>query len=136
MSKVSMFEYATRNKLRFQSTRGALSVEQLWDTPLRSKDGFDLNAIAKGLNAGLKAATEESFVDSSKNPEQTRLETEFELVKYVIQTKLDEEQVAKERANNRAEKARLMEILAKKQDDKLEGLSEKEIQRRIAALEA
>ena len=37
---MNIFEYATRAKLRFASSRGDLTVEQLWDVPLRSTDGF------------------------------------------------------------------------------------------------
>jgi hypothetical protein len=49
-------EYAVRNKLRFSSSRGELTAEQLWDVPLRSKDGLDLNAVAQTANKALKAA--------------------------------------------------------------------------------
>ena len=37
----NIFEYATRSKLRFQSSHGVLTVEQLWEVPLRSKAGDD-----------------------------------------------------------------------------------------------
>ena len=49
---MNIFEYAARSKIRFQSTKGELTVEQLWDVPLRSRDDFNLNAVAKaaGVN--------------------------------------------------------------------------------------
>jgi hypothetical protein len=56
-------------------------------------------------------------------------------VKYVIETKLAEEQAAETRAKNKAEKQKLLEILAEKQEGKLSNLSEAELKRRIAALE-
>ena len=130
-----MFEAATRNKLRFPSGRGPLTVEQLWDVPLRSKDNFDLNAIAKAINAELKTTAEESFVDSNKSPAQGKLELAFDIVKHVITKKVAEEKAAMTRAANQAEKARLLEILAKKQDDKLEGLTEAQIQKKIRDLD-
>lgn len=49
--------------------------------------------------------------------------------------KLAEEATAKKRATNRAEKARLLEILAEKQAGALSALTEKEIQEKIAALD-
>ncbi len=133
----NMFETATRAKLRFSSSRGPLSVEQLWDVPLRSKDGFDLNAIAKFANGEVKSATEENFVDAdpAMMRVQARVDLVLDIVKFVIETKLDEEQTAKTRANNKIERDRLLEILAKKQDDKLGNMSEKEIQKRLEALE-
>jgi hypothetical protein len=130
----NMFEYATRNKLRFASPRGELSVEQLWDMPLRSKDDFNLDGVARSANRALKAAVEESFVETQKTAAQARLENTLEVVKYIIGVKLAEEAEAKKAADNRTEKEKLLKILAEKQDGKLSELSEKEIQKRIAAL--
>ena len=135
MTTQNIFEYATRNKLRFASIRGELSAEQLWDVPLRSKDDFNLNAVAKAANKALKDISEESFVESKKTAEHTRREIALEAVKYVIDTKLAEEEAAEKRAARKLEKQKLLDILAEKQTGKLSGLPEKELQRRIAALE-
>lgn len=132
---MNIFEFATRNKLRFSSTRGELSIEQLWDVPLRSRDGFDLNAIAKVANRTLGNAAEENFVETTKTAEHARLETTLEVVKHVIGVKLAEEQAAKNRAAKKQEKEKLLRILAEKQDGKLSELSEQELRERIAALE-
>lgn len=132
---VSMFEYATRNKMRFASSKGELTVEQLWDVPLRSRDDFNLDAIAKVANKVLKTLTEESFVRTGRTPDQYRAEMALEIVKHVIEVKLDEEAVAKRRADNRVEREKLLKILAEKQDGKLSELTERELQKRINALE-
>lgn len=131
----NIFEYATRSKLRFASIRGELSVEQLWDVPLRSRDDFNLNAIAKAANKALKEISEESFVETSKTNEHTRREAAMETVKYVIDAKLSDEATAATRAAKKQEKEKLLNILAEKQDGKLSELSEKELQKRIAALD-
>jgi hypothetical protein len=133
---MNLFEYAVRNKLRFASARGELAAEQLFDVPLRSRDAFNLNEIAKTANAALKSATEDNFVGSaSRTPAATLAERKLDLVKLVIETKLAEEQAAETRAKNKAEKAKLLEILAEKQEGKLSNLSEAELKKRIAALE-
>lgn len=129
-----MFEIATRTKLRFQSTKGELSIEQLWDVPLRSKDDFNLDTVAKTVNKALKTISEESFVSTKKSTAQTKQEMALDIVKYVIQTKLDEEDAAATRAANKVKKEKLLAILAEKQDGKLSELSEKELQKQIAAL--
>lgn len=131
---MNIFEYATRNKLRFASARGFLTVEQLWDVPLRSNDEFNLNAIAKVTNQNLKALTEENFVEAAKTNAQLLMETALEIVKHIIAVKLAEEEAAKKRAANKLEKQKLLKILAEKQDGKLSELSEKELQERIEAL--
>lgn len=130
----NMFEFATRNKLRFPSPKGELSAEQLWDVPLRSKDDFNLDTVAKTVSKSLKA-TEESFVETTKTSAHIRNEQSLEVVKYVIQTRLDEESVAAKRAENKGEKEKLLRILAEKQDGKLSELSERELKKRISDLE-
>ncbi len=129
------FEFATRNKLRFVSSRGELTVEQLWDVPLRSTDGFNLNAVAKAANESVKATNEESFVETTRTAAHTRVETAFEVVKHIIDVKLADEEAAKKRAENRLKKEKLLTVLAEKQDGKLSEMSERELKKQIAALE-
>lgn len=131
----NVFEYATRNKIRFASARGELSAEQLWDVPLRSADGFNLDAVAKTANKALRDATEESFVPTARTPLHVRLETALDVVKRVIEIKVLDEAAAKRRAENKVKKEKLIAILAEKQDGKLSNLSEKELQRQIAELD-
>lgn len=133
---MDIFEYALRNKLRFSSSRGDLTVEQLWDVPLRSGDGFNLNAVAKAANEAVKATNEESFVEPARTPAHVRVETALEVVKYVIETKLAEEDVAKKRAQNKIRKEKLLAVLAEKQDGKLSELSERELKKQIAELDS
>lgn len=135
MTMQNIFEYATRNKLRFASPRGELTTEQLWEIPLRSRDDFNLNTIAKTANKALKDISEESFVETKKTAEQTRREMGLEVIKYIIDVKLAEEKAAETRATRKQEKEKLLQILAEKQAGKLSELSEKELQKRIAALE-
>lgn len=135
MTDINIFAYATRHKLRFSSGKGDLTVEQLWDVPLRSTDGFNLDAIARTANRVFKDATEESFVTTTRTPAHTRLEMTLEVVKNVIEVKLEEETAAKQRAENKKEREKLLEILAEKQAGKLSELSETELRKRIAKLE-
>lgn len=132
---MNIYEYAARNKIRFTSARGELSVEQLWDVPLRSNDDFNLNMVAKAANNAVKKINEENFVEAKRTSQHVRVETALEIVKHVIEVKLADEAAAKKRAENRVEKEKLLAILAEKQDGKLSELSEKELRRRIAALD-
>jgi hypothetical protein len=134
MTTQNLFEYATRNQLRFPSSKGELSVEQLWDVPLRGGD-FNLNNVAQRANALLKAIDAENFVETKRTPAHTVCEMRLETVKYIIETKLAEEEAAKKRAANKAKKEQLLGILADKQAGKLSELSEKELQKQIAALD-
>lgn len=129
-----MFEKASRKKYRFDSTKGELTVEQLWDLPLQSRNGCDLDDIAKGLNAELKTSAEESFVEVVSSPRKTELEDKFEIVKHIIGVRLAENKARLEAAERKDEIARLQEILAGKKDEAVKALSPEEIEARILAL--
>jgi len=130
----NLFEVATRQKYRFASNKGELTTEQLWELPLKAKNGFDLDTVARSVYQDLKATSEESFVEVSQNPNKAVLEQKLEIVKHIIAVKQDERKKAEEKAANAAERKRLLEILAKRQDEELEGLSKEEIEQRIKEL--
>lgn len=128
-----MFELAIRKKLRWQSIRGPMSIEELWDLPLTSKDNFNLDFIGLAADEAQKV-TGRSLVKKEKSPEEALASLRFDIVKYIIDTKIEEEAKAAKRASNRKEREKLKEILEQKQGEKLLGLSEVELQKRIAAL--
>lgn len=131
-----MFEQVTRMKLRFATCRGDISVEHLWDVPLRSEDKFNLDTIARTHKQLLDDSSEESFVDAEKvNPAKNRLQLAFDTVKHVIGVRLDEEEKTKKRAANKEEKKKLLAVLAEKQEGKLTRMSEDALKARIAALD-
>lgn len=131
----NLFLQATREKFRFESPKGDLSVEQLWDLPLTSRTGFDLDTVAKAVNADLKTSNEESFVNVNNNPAVSRLQAKLEVVKAIIEVKLAQAEATKKRAEKVAERQRLMEVLHSKKDQELQGLSVEEIERRLSQLE-
>lgn len=131
---IHKYESALRKKIRFDSPRGQLSLEQLWDVPLRSRNDFNLDNLARTASRNLKDVSEESFVNTSHDPKQTAAVLRFDLVKHVIAVKLREEEAAKKRAGNIKEREKLLGALEKKQDDKLGSMSEAQIKRRLAEL--
>lgn len=130
---MNLFEIASREAFRFTSNKGELTVEQLWQLPLQSKSGFDLDNVAKGINATIKTLAEESFV-SSANPTTTVWQMKLDLVKHIIGVKLEELRINKAKVDNAALKAKLTGILEEKQDVELQKLTPEEIRARIAAL--
>lgn len=124
-----MFEKASRMKLRYQTNRGVISVEDLWDLSLES-----LDAIAISLNKKLKESQTESFI-KTKTKDTTELELKFNIVKHIIDVKLSEAEARKNAAEKRAKQQKLMDLIAKKQDAELEGKSVDELMKELAALE-
>lgn len=136
MSEVQIFEQASRQKLRFPSNRGELMTEQLWDLPLQSKGGFDLDSVAKAVNAQLKSVTEESFVSNGSNPAKVKLTLMLDVVKHIIAVKLAENEAARNKAANAAERQKLLDALGDKQTEELKGMSKDQLLARIAELDS
>lgn len=134
MSDSNLFITASRKKFRFASERGDLTVENLWDLPLTSKNGFNLNAVAITVNAELKSLAEESFVETSTNPRRKDLENMLEIVKYVIAVKQDEAKAATERVAKQELKRKLREAIEAKEGEALQNASLEDLQAQLAAL--
>ena len=132
---MNIFEQATRRAIRFESAKGDLSVEQLWDLPLQSRNQFDLDTVAKTVNRQLNAVTEESFFSVRENPAKETLSLKLEIVKHIISVKLQEAEEARNRANKASEKEKLLRLLDEKQNEALRALTPEEIQERLKALE-
>jgi hypothetical protein len=126
-----MFEKASRLKIRFQSPKGPLLVEDLWDLPLRSDTGkANLDDIARALNKILKSQEDESFVTTSK-PVDNVLQLKFDIVKHVIVTRLAENEAASKAKENAERKQKILGIIAAKQDEALAKMSVEELSKMV-----
>lgn len=124
-----MYKKALKMKLRFATTRGKLTTEDLFDLSLT-----DLNNIAIALDKKLSEIPRKSFI-SDIAPDTQEDELRFNIVKDVINTKLIERNAAQNAKAKAAEKAQLMEILHRKKNEALENLSVAEIEAKLASLE-
>lgn len=131
---MNLFEIATREKFRFASIKGELSVEQLWDVSLTSKTGFDLDTIARTVNQELKETDTESFVQTTVSPKRELLQQKLDVVKHIIAHKVDKCIALQRAAEKAAEKQKLLQILESKQNAQLQELTIEEIQSRLQTL--
>lgn len=126
---MEMFEKASRLKLRFQYN-GSLSSEDLWDLSLEHLDALYLK-----LKAEAKEVNQDGLL--SKPTRETRiLDIKIQMVKRVFEVKQAEAEARKTRAERRAKKERLMEVLAEKQDKAVSRMSADKIESLINELEA
>ena len=117
-----MFEQAAKLKLRYETKRGNISTEDLWDLPLTSTAGVSLDDLAKLLNKAVKDNEEESFV-VKKSATNTILDLKFSIVKHVIEERLAEIERKADEAATKARKDKILGIIADKEDDELKGES-------------
>lgn len=131
-----MFEKASRLLLRFPSSQGALTVEDLWLLPLTATRAgkANLNDVAKEVARQLKSVTEEDFVNPRETAANETLTLMLDIVKHIIQVRQAENAAEVAASNRRAQKARIMELIAQKQDADLAGKSLEELTAMVSAL--
>lgn len=122
-----MFERSSRSKLRFTSSKGLLTTEDLWDLSLQS-----LDSIAKRVNKQLKESEEESFIET-KSASNSEAELALGILKHIIAAKIAQKEAAKTRSENMARKARIEEVLMQKEDEDLLGKSKEELEAMLNA---
>lgn len=123
----NLFLLASRAKFRFNTPSGVITVEDLWDLPLSGRRA-NLDDIAKALNKQLKSASEEqSFVKPSA-PATSEIQAKFDLVLYIIKTKIEERDAAQARADKEANKQKIMALIDRKKDEALASKSAEELQ--------
>jgi hypothetical protein len=134
---MNIFERASRSKLRFPSSVGGLTTEQLWDLPLTVRgDKPNLDATARAIHSELKGIDEVSFVDEKPNPRKIELDLALEVVKHVIASKLADKAAAEKAAETSARKRKLLDALASKEEQKLVSMTKEEIEAELAKIDA
>ena len=116
MTVENIFEFASRNKVRFPF-KGMISVEDIWDLSLTN-----LDSIYKTLNKQVKQSEEESLL-STKASVDTELEVQIAIVKHIVSVKLAEKETAEKASVKKAQKQKIMSIIATKQDEALQNSS-------------
>ena len=127
MAVENIFEYATRNKVRF-SFRGLISVEDLWDLSLTN-----LDFIYKELNKQSKQSEEKSLLNI-KTQEDELLNMQIEIVKHIVSVKLAEKEAREKASAKKAQKQKIMSIIAAKQDEALQNSSIDDLQKMLDEL--
>ena len=127
MTNNELFINATRNNYQFPF-RGMINVIDLWDLSLTN-----LDSVFKTLNAEVKKSEEESLLNT-KSKEDEEISNKIEIVKYIVSVKLDEKKKREDAKKNAEMRQRLLEIKAKRQDAKLENMSDEDLDKALAEL--
>ena len=128
MSDINLFDVATRANYQFPF-RGMINVIDLWDLSLTN-----LDSVFKSLNAEVKKFEEESLLHT-KSKEDEEISNKIEIVKYIVNVKLDEKKKKENDKKNAETRQKLLEIKAKRQNAALENMSDEELDKALAELE-
>lgn len=128
MTVENIFEYATRNKMRFPY-KGSVSVEDLWDLSVT-----ELDKVFKTLNSQRKQSQEESLLNT-KSKEDEIVDIQIAIVKHIVAVKLVEKEAREKAAENKAKKQKIMAIMAARDEKALENASDEDLQKMLAELD-
>lgn len=123
----NLFEIATRNRYRF-NYKGVMTVEDLWSLRVE-----DLDAIFKMLNHQKKTADEDSLL-ATKSAEDQDLANKIDIVRYIVSVKLAEAAERVSAAEKKAQRDKIMEIVAKKKDKALEDMGIEDLMKKLEEL--
>lgn len=129
-----MFEKASRIKLRYETSQGRLSVEDLWDLPLISntiKPSLDL--IARDLHKQLQNGEDVSFVTKGKKSDEI-IQLKFDIVKHIIDVKLLEKEQQEQAKINKDRKQQILAVISQKENEQLLGSSLEELKKMAESL--
>ena len=126
---MSTFEKATKLKLRFESPKGLLSVEDLWDLSLTNLDG-----IAIGLFNQLNSGKAVSFVGGGQVSDEIP-QLKFNIVKHIIDVKVAERTARTDLAARSEKKQLILGIIAQKENEELASTSLEDLRKLAAALQ-
>lgn len=127
-----MFEKATRDKIRFNTPKGLVTVEDLWDLPLTSETKVSLNSIGKALIRQIKDSGEEDLVDET--PENTKLTSKLDIIKYIIKTRKEENAAKTNEKVIATQREKLQTIIASKKDAEMGEKSIEDLEKELAEL--
>ena len=119
------FKLASQQKIRYQTTRGSLSTEQLWDLSLD-----ELDALAVSLEIEHKQSGKKSFLDKASVKDKTS-KLRFDVVLDVLNTKIEEAQAATEARENKEHNKKILELIAEKKDESLKGKTVEQLEKML-----
>lgn len=128
-----IFEIATREKLKFDSDKGDLDVEQVWDLPVET-----LDEMYWKYESTLEK-TERTLLQTrktSKTIKEKRVRIKMAILEHIISVKEDEAKKAKESRIIKALRDKLIGIKAEKQDEIYRNMTPEQLDEELSKLDS
>ena len=124
MNTTNIFEIATRSKFRYPY-KGTITTEDLWDL-----SPTQLDVVYKALNKELAETSGVSLLHDVSD-KQKDLQAKIDIVMYIYEYKQQMVANARMEVERAAKKQRILDILAKKQENALENMSEDDLKKML-----
>ena len=117
-----MYKEITRQRIRFSTNKGLLSLEQLWDLSIN-----DLDALAVSLQEAYDSSKGKSFL-AKRTSKDKGLKLQLDVVLDILNTKVEEAELIKEAAETKLHNQKILGLIAEKQEGQLKGKSIRELE--------
>lgn len=125
----NMFEMASQFKFRYP-WKGTITTEDLWDL-----NQSQLDAVYQALSKELKTCQEGDSLLSTKPAnlfdKEQDLTCKIEIVKYIFNCKQQADELHRMEAERAAKKQHILEVLAAKQENALQNMSEEDLKKML-----
>jgi len=119
------YKELTRLKTRFTTSKGSLSVEQLWDLSVT-----ELDSLAVSLEEQYKNSKGKSFLDKKTTKDKT-LKLQFDVVLDILNTKVDEAEALRDAKEIKEHNEKINSLIKQKMDGKLAEMSIEELEAQL-----
>ena len=117
-----MYKEASKQRLRFATTKGELTAEQLWDLSLT-----DLDSLAVSLEEEHALSGKKSFL-IAKSVKDKVAKLRFNIVLDVLTTKVEEAEALKTAKENKEHNSKIIALIQDKNDESLKKKSVKQLE--------
>lgn len=133
---VNIFEQAAAKKLRFNTPKGQITVEQVFDLRLEAKTSneLDLDQLYISIATEMESQGISSPVRAANNPAKADNELRLAIVTHIINLKKNAAAEKQNRAAIKSELEQLEALQAEQQADALRKQTPEQVQARIAEL--
>lgn len=118
-----MYKEAIRQKLRFTTSKGLLSTEQLRDLSLT-----DLDNLAVSLEKDYEESGKKSFLVKKSAKDKTA-KLKLDIVIDILTTKVEEQEAAKNARAIKENNEKILSLIAEKEEDSLKSKSIEDLKR-------
>lgn len=122
---MEMYKKASKEKLRIQTSKGLLSVEQLWDLSISS-----LDKLAVELEKDVNTSERKSFIQEDTE-ENKKAKFKFDLVLDILKTKVNIKNELAKAAEIKTHNQRILSLIAEKKDSELANKSVDELEKML-----
>lgn len=119
---MDIYKKASKNKTRISTTKGLLTIEQLWTLSFS-----ELDSLAISLKEELEKSETKSFLTKPvSGSEKTKLH--FDLVLDVLQTKVKDHEIASKAQETKASNEKINNLIAEKKDGAMRDMTIEELE--------